>query len=186
MAWNTYFYYLQFLWFRVQAWLYWVLCPRFFPGCNPGVTNWGLLKGLMEKSTPNLPQWLARITLHIALWLSPRFLTSYQQRPWLSPKAVHSSMTNGKCSQYGHLPLAGKSLCLQEGFSSSIMDFHLIKSGPARINSFFTNSKATDLEKKKSNWFGTQLQLKSPSPLSYNITQSQEWSFIIFTMSCNH
>lgn len=72
------FYYLQFLWFRVQAWLYWVLCPRFFPGCDPGVTNWGLLKGLMEKSTPNLPQWLARIPLHIALWLSPHFLPSYQ------------------------------------------------------------------------------------------------------------
>ena len=40
--------------------------------------DWGLLKGLMEKFTPNLPQWLARIPLHIALWLSPHFLPSYQ------------------------------------------------------------------------------------------------------------
>lgn len=145
MASNACFYYLQFLWFRVQAWLYWVLCPRFFPGCNPGVTNWGLLKGLMEKSTPNLPQWVARIPLHIALWLSPRFLTSYQLEAML--KSQGCSQFHDKQKVLTIWPfISSRKISLSSGrFNSSIMDFHLIKCGPARINSFFTNSKATDL-----------------------------------------
>lgn len=68
----------------------------------------------MGKSSRRLPQLVGKIPLHEAIELSPHFLP-ISWGPPLGPKAAHISVTNWRSSQHGHLPLAGKSLSLQEG-----------------------------------------------------------------------